>query len=152
QHICRFISIFYFHAIRVFMRSYNVKSTADKTSGQFIKSHLENMLFKIILHLFYTSIQDLFSIIYQNNIVTNFFHLFHAMCTENNGGSFLCKFENFIFNEIAVYRIQAAERFIKNQQLRIMKNSCYKLQFLSHSLAQVIHLFIPPASHFKFHK
>jgi hypothetical protein len=40
--------------------------------------------------------------------------------TENNCASFLGKLINFFLDDIAIYRVKATERFIKDDEFRFM--------------------------------
>src|SRR5690349_20454269 len=80
-------------------------------------------------------------------MITYFFYLFHTVRTEDNSSSIFGEIVNFIFDEIGVYRIETAEWFIEDDELRFMYHPTYKLQFLAHAFRKIFHFFVPPGFH-----
>jgi len=61
---------------------------------------------------------------------------------------FLASFMDFFFDEVAVDR-SSPLKGRRDDEFGFVEHGDDKLQFLSHALAQVFHLFIPPALHFQ---
>src|SRR4030095_14468820 len=93
---------------------------AIKTHRDFFESYTKKIFLVLMFYTFYCTIKDFLPFIYKNNMITDLFYLFHTMSTKKYCRSSLRKFENFVFDEIAVYGVEATERFIKNDQFRFM--------------------------------
>src|SRR6476620_6668809 len=117
-----------------------------------VQTYFIKVLFELLFYFLYTSVQYFFAFIHKYYLVADLFNLLHAVGTENNGSAIFCQFIDLLFDDIAVNRIQSTERFIQDDQFGIMKNSCYKLELLRHTLGKVFHFFIPPALHFQLYK
>src|SRR6186997_2131400 len=98
-----------------------------KIGGYFFESNTKEIFFVFIFYSFYCTIKDLFSFVYKDDMVTDLFYLFHTMSTKKYRRSSLRQFEDFVFDQVTVYRIKTTERFIKNNKLRFMQNSSNKL-------------------------
>src|SRR6476646_6097989 len=122
----------------------HVECSRQGICWSFLKTDSKKILFKFLLHLVYSTVQDLFSFVDKNNVVANFFHLFHAVRTEYDAATFLCEIINFVFDEVGINGIKTTKRFIKNNQFWLMQNSGHELQFLPHSFTEVFHFLIPP--------
>src|SRR5688572_227938 len=91
-----------------------------KTGRYFFESNTKEIFLVFMFYTFYRTIKNFFSFVYKNNMVTDLFYLFHTMSAKKYCRSSLRQFENFVFDQVAVYRIEAAERLIKNNKLWLM--------------------------------
>jgi hypothetical protein len=66
--------------------------------------------------------------------------------------TFFRKIEDFFFDEVRINRVKTTERFIENDQRRIVKDSSNKLKLLTHPFTEVFDFFVPPGLHFEFFK
>lgn len=115
-----------------------------------IEAHLKNIFLEVLLDVADGTIKDLVAFVYQHDVVTDLFHLFHAVGTEDDGGTFFCQSEDLIFDKIGIHRIQSAERFIQYDQFGFVYHSGHELQLLAHAFGKVFNLFVPPAFHLEF--
>src|SRR5215204_7563669 len=88
-----------------------------KTGRYFFKSYTKEVFLVFMFYTLYCTIKNFFSFVYKDNMVTDLFYLFHTMSAKKYCRSSLRQFENFVFDQVAVYRIEATERFIKNNKL-----------------------------------
>src|ERR1035437_4889335 len=95
-------------------------------------------------------LKDNLSQVNQGYILAKVLYRLHVMGGKNDSGTISFKFEYFTLHQISIDRVKTTERFIENQQFRVMQNGSHKLYFLSHPFRQFFHFFIPPILYFKF--
>src|SRR5688572_8821442 len=101
--------------------------------GYFFKPHAKQIFFELIFYSADSTIKNLFPFVYKNDMIADLFYLFHAMRTKEYCRTPLRQLEDLIFDQVAVYRIQATEWLIKDDKFWFMQDSGNKLQFLAHS-------------------
>ena len=68
------------------------------------------------------------------------------MSREKNGAALFIQFEQHIFEECGVYRIEPSEGFVHDEKLRFMQQGGDKLHLLLHSFGEFFGLFVDPCS------
>ena len=79
----------------------------------------KKIFFEFLFYICDRTIENFFSFIDQDNLIADFFHLFHPVGAEDNGCAICCEPENFIFDQVGIYRIETTEGFIQNNQFRL---------------------------------
>src|SRR5258706_3377517 len=134
QNIIWFAAVFDPYHVRKILGSQDFKRrTAIKTGGHLIDSDAEKIFLEILFYFFYRAIKNLCSLVEQYNMITDLFHLFHTMRAKNDRSTFLCKSIYFVFDDIGVYRIKTAERFIQYDKFRLVQHHRDKLELLRHT-------------------
>src|SRR5688572_29753307 len=122
QHIVRLITFVYLqYQLMIFVID-NLKSRRINNIRYIIEANGKHVFLELLLNAGHCSIEYLLSFIYKNDVVAYFFHLFHAVGTENNAAAVLGQPVNFIFDEVGVNGIKTAERFIEDNQFGIVQN------------------------------
>src|SRR5438874_751921 len=77
--------------------------------------------FEIAANIFYGTIQNFLRTVQQGNMRTKFLYGFHPVSGEHNGCSLVTKGEQLIFYQLCIYRVEAGEGLVKNEELRFVQ-------------------------------
>ena len=95
------------------------------------------------------SLQHHLRFVNERNVVAQFFYRFHVVGGKDDGFSFIFKAKHFIFYDFGIHGVESAERFVENQQIRIMDDGGNKLHFLLHPFREFFHFAVVPACNIK---
>ncbi len=73
-------------------------------------------------------------LVYQGYIVTQFLHRLHIMGREYYCRPLFLQTEYLLTYHLRIHRVEARERFIQNEQRRLVDHCGYELYLLGHSL------------------
>ncbi len=97
-----------------------------------------------LLDLSKAAADDLFRLIYQDNVVTEPFGSLHQMRREDDGLFLLAKLAQNIDHELHIDRIEAREGLIKYQKVGVVQHRRDKLYLLLHSFRKVRRFLVLP--------
>ena len=72
------------------------------------------------------------------------------MGREDDGGTLVAHFENLAFEQIGIHRVEAAERFVEDEQLRVVHHRGDKLYLLLHTLGELFDFLLFPTFDIEF--
>src|SRR6185436_15154794 len=113
-----------------------------------VKADTKKIFFEVLFYFFNRPIKNFSALIDQDYMITDLLNLLHPVSTENNCAAFLGQLIDLFFYDIGIYRVKTTERLIEDDQLGLVQNRGYELQFLGHSFRKIFYFFIPPALHF----
>ena len=125
-------------------------------NGQVLRQHflLEGdpvqVFLEVLSYLPDGAVQDLSTLVDQDDVIADLFHLFHPVGAEDDGTALERQPEDLFLDQIGIDGIEAAEWFVQNDEFRFVQHGGHELQLLAHALAEVLNFFVPPALHLKF--
>src|SRR5690625_4565425 len=102
-----------------------------------------------LLDLSQAAVEHYRALVKEADVIAHLLYLLHPVGGKEHGLIALPKFNDNLFEHLAVDGIKSAERFVKNIDIRIMCNGSYKLNFLGHSLGELTDLFVIPVGRVK---
>jgi len=81
-------------------------------------------------------------VIHQNDFVTKLLHLVHLVGAHNNRFACIALFLEQVLNQLRIHRVQSAEGFVDDDDLRIVDKGGNQLSFLLHPFAQLFDLIL----------
>ena len=85
-------------------------------------------------------------------MVADLFDRRHVVRRKNHRRPAVAQREDFVFQQVGVDRVEAAERFVENQQGRSVQYRDDELDLLRHPLTELLHLPVPPLGDPEFFK
>src|SRR5690554_5574367 len=80
----------------------------------------------------------------KSHMIAQLLYTFHTMGRKNNRCPLLTKVQDFLFNNVRIYRVKTTKGFIENEQFWPVKNRYHELDFLSHAFRKLLNLLVPP--------
>src|SRR5579872_7440007 len=88
--------------------------------------------------LFQVALQHAFRFVDKADIVAELFDLVHSVRTEKNGPPLLAQFNQYIFEQTRIGRVETAGRLIHDDEFRFVQQSRDELDLLLHSLGEFL--------------
>ena len=80
----------------------------------------------------------------KSDVVTHLLHRAHIVGGENDSVTFVAQFQDFLFQQLGIHRVEARKGLIENQKLRLVEHGNDKLHLLLHAFRQLFKFLIPP--------